>query len=175
MLLRTIILALLVLSFISCIPHKLKREVSSTESLVSQIEYLVNDPILANAQIGLYIESIKDNRIIFQQNENKLFVPASNQKLFTTAAALDNLGREYRFRTEVYAFGEISDSTLNGDLVIRGMGDPSISGKFRDGDAIAIFREWADSLKAKGIAKISGDIIGNEGFFTDQKLGNGWM
>ncbi len=175
MLLRNSILTLLIFSFLSCIPHKLKREVSSSEDLVSQIEYLVNDPILANAQIGLYIESIKDNRIIFQQNENKLFVPASNQKLFTTAAALENLGREYRFRTEVYAFGEISDSTLKGDLVIRGMGDPSISGKFRDGDALAIFREWTDSLKAKGIVKISGDIIGKEGFFTDQKLGNGWM
>jgi len=174
MLHRKFILLLFLIFFFSCTPPNKKIEISPTENLIAQIKYLINDPVLFNAQIGIYVESIKDNKVIFRQNEQKLFVPASNQKIFTTAAALENLGSEYRFRTEFYAFGEISDSVLNGNLVIRGFGDPSISGKFRNGDALAFFREFADSLKNKGIAKITGDIIGNEGFFTDKKLGSGW-
>lgn len=171
---RNFLFILFILSFLSCTPSIKVSENSPTENLIAQIKYLINDPVLANAQIGIYIESITANSVIFKQNEYKLFVPASNQKLYTTAVALEKLGIDYRFETQFYTSGDVSDSTLKGDLIIRGKGDPTISGRFREKDVKAYFRDWADSLRSKGISEIEGNVIGDDTYFQGDKLGLGW-
>ena len=168
------LLLFMIFAFFYCSPSKIERTFSNEEKLIKEINYLLSDPSLANAEIGLYIESLSDNRTVFRQNEYKLFVPASNQKLYTTAAALENLGSDFHFKTEFYSHGKIENNILNGDLIVRGMGDPSISGRFKNDDVLAYFSDWADSLKSKGITKISGKLIGNDSYFSGSKLGYGW-
>ena len=147
--------------------HKLNR-------LREEINYLLNDPNLDNANIGIYIESLSDSKVIFNQNEHKLFVPASNMKLFTSAASLVRLGKQFRYQTIIGTDSALSDSILAGNLIIRGVGDPSISGKFYDGDILACFNNWADSLKNRGIIKITGNLIGDNSYFESDILAEGW-
>jgi D-alanyl-D-alanine carboxypeptidase/D-alanyl-D-alanine-endopeptidase (penicillin-binding protein 4) len=95
-------------------------------------------------------------------------------KLYTTAAILTKLGPAYKYRTLIATNGSITDSSLNGDLIIKGFGDPSISGRLHEGDILADFRSWADSLKEHGVCRISGSLIGDNSFFTNDILAEGW-
>ena len=154
--------------------HWLSSKEKADEKLREQIRALLDDPALANAHIGVYIESLNNGHVVFAQNPYKILLPASNMKLFTTAAALVNLGAEFRYQTKIFAIGPVTDSTLNGDLVVKGSGDPSISGRFYGGNPLAVFNQWADSLKSHGIFKISGNLIGDNSFFKEPVLGEGW-
>jgi len=142
--------------------------------LHKDIAYLLDDPNLGNAYLGIYIESLGDDRIIFHQNEHKLFIPASNMKLYTSATGLVKLGENFRYQTIIGTDSTLSDSVLMGNLIIRGMGDPSISGKFNGGDILAYFYNWADSLKNRGIKKIEGKLIGDNSYFESDILADGW-
>ncbi len=147
---------------------------SSEKTLQQGIQYLLDDPNLGNAFLGVYVESLDDGAVLFRQNEHKLFIPASNMKLYTSAAGLVKLGKHFRYQTIIGTDSTISDSILNGNLIIRGTGDPSISGKFNGGDILAYFNNWADSLKNRGITKISGNLIGDNSYFESDILGDGW-
>ena len=107
-------------------------------------------------------------------NSEKLIVPASNQKLYTTAAVLDALGSDFTYTTHLYRTGEIVDSVLYGDIIIRGVGDPSISGIFYEDDRLFVFKKWAKQLRNEGIKEISGSLIANIGYFTWEKYPKGW-
>lgn len=159
----------------ACSHLGLTKTPSTQKNLQRSVSNVINDAFLKPAQIGIYIELLNNGEILYDLNSEKLFIPASNQKLFTSAVALEELGPDFQFRTEFYKEGEIRDSTLFGNLIIRGMGDPSISGEYSDEDVLAIFRQWCDSLLMHGIKNIAGEIIGNEGYFTDEQLGSGWM
>lgn len=171
---RRIFLLILVLLNVQCIFHKPALTTDPKESLVSKIQQLVDDPLLANAHLGIIIESLSDSSIIFQYNPNKLFLPASNQKLYTTATALELLGPDYRFLTQFFRTGEVQDSVLNGDLIVKGRGDPSISGRFYNDDPLFLLSNWADLLLSKGINTINGDLLGDESYFKDYRLGKAW-
>ncbi len=165
----------LLLLFVQCSTFRfVSQREARYQTVRRQIEFLLSDPTLANAHIGIYIESLKDGRVVFQNNPFKLMVPASNLKLFTTSAALINLGPEFRFRTEIYASAAPGDSTLNGDLIVKGSGDPSISGRFYHGDGLFVFKSWADSLRHLGIKEITGDLIGDNRYFKEPSFGEGW-
>jgi len=148
---------------------------SNLQILRDKISYIISDPNLFNAQIGLYIESIENGETIFANNDHKLFISASNMKIFTTATALLRFGPRFTYKTKVYRGKSIKNGVLLGDLVIRGSGDPTIAPRFSNGDSRAFFRAWADSLLAKGITKIEGNIIGDESYFTTDPLGYGWQ
>ncbi len=147
---------------------------SRYETISKQIRFLISDPSLANAHIGIYIESLKDGQVVFENNPFKLMIPASNLKLFTTAAALVNLGPQFRYSTPIFANGSQTDSVLKGDLIVKGSGDPSISGRFYHGDKLFVFKSWADSLKHRGITVIQGNLVGDNRFFKKPSMGEGW-
>jgi D-alanyl-D-alanine carboxypeptidase/D-alanyl-D-alanine-endopeptidase (penicillin-binding protein 4) len=164
-----------ILLFLGCsFSNRIKTPPSNLQKLQNEIDYLISDPNLQNAHIGIYIESLGNGKTIYRKNEHRLFVPASNMKLYTTAASLIKLKPSFQFSTLIYTDGKIVDDELSGNLIIRGKGDPTNSGRFRGGDIIAYFKDWADSLKQRGITKIEGGIIGDESYFTDNKLGKGW-
>jgi len=148
--------------------------VSPEETLHRNIAYLISDPNLFNAMIGIYVESLDNGDILFKQNEHKLFIPASNMKLFTSATALLKFGAEFRYKTELYTNGYIEAGILKGNLIVHGKGDPSISPRFYNDDFRHVFSNWAAVLKAKGITEINGDIIGDAAYFQDTPLGAGW-
>ncbi len=141
----------------------------------SQMDDIFNDPTFANANWGVLIQSLETGEYFYKRNENKLFMPASNLKLFTSSAGLILLGDDYRFTTEIYMRGRLDGSTLIGDLIIKGRGDPTLSGRFYQNNIYKVFNDWADSLLEFGIDEITGNIIGDDNEFDDQGLGTGWQ
>ena len=117
---------------------------------------------------------------LYARNAQKNFVPASVQKLLTTAAALDALGPGFRYTTTLWADGPVREGTLDGHLVVQGTGDPTIGDRLfeedypTEGDPAALFRAWADSLRAAGITAVTEHVIGDDDVFDDTELGNGW-
>jgi D-alanyl-D-alanine carboxypeptidase/D-alanyl-D-alanine-endopeptidase (penicillin-binding protein 4) len=143
--------------------------------LRGELAEIFADPAFSNAHWGVMVQSLETGEIFYRQNADKLFMPASNNKLITASVALTRLGTDHRFQTRVAAAGRITDDgTLEGDLVVIGGGDPAISERFYDDDPTAVFRDWADSLKARGISRIAGDIVGDDDLFDDVHIGPGW-
>jgi len=147
---------------------------STVAELQEQFDDIFDDPSFRNANWGVVIQSLENGEYFYKRNEDKFFIPASNLKLFTTASGLLLLGPDYRFKTNVYINGSINSSTLNGDLIIQGCGDPTISGRFFNNDIYYVFDSWIDSLLELGIDKIKGNIVGDDNLFDDLGLGNGW-
>ncbi|KQC03207.1 MAG: hypothetical protein APR54_09585 [Candidatus Cloacimonas sp. SDB] len=138
------------------------------------IETILQDSLFVSAHWGILVESLNTGEILYEHNADKLFIPASNQKILTSAAALLSLGSDFTYETKLYASGEIIDSVLYGDLIIEGSGDPTFSSEFYV-DPRLPFYCWTDTLRKLGIRKINGNIIGNDDAFDEIKFGKGWM
>lgn len=145
---------------------------ATQDPLAGELDAIFNDPRFARALWGVRIESLRDGRVIYTRNSDKLVVPASNMKLLTMAATAERLGWDFRFETRLEAVGTVTDGTLHGDLIVVGGGDPSI-------DSIAfgpppVFEEWADALAQAGIHRVTGRLIGDDNLFDDTGIGPGW-
>ena len=141
--------------------------------LRTSIDSAVNAPKFDNAFWGILIVDPASGDTLYSRNAGKLFMPASNMKIITGAAALARLGPDYRYRTAFVARGTVRDSTLRGDLLVFGRGDPTVSDHMRK-DAMAPLREIADSLRAHGIARVTGRIMPAGDAFPGPTLGYGW-
>jgi D-alanyl-D-alanine carboxypeptidase/D-alanyl-D-alanine-endopeptidase (penicillin-binding protein 4) len=117
---------------------------------------------------GALVVSLTRGDTLFSWRADQRFVPASNAKLFTTAAALHYLGPDYRFPTVLFADGQVSRGELFGDLVLYGTGDPTFA---LDTASLAPF---ADSVVRAGIRRVRGDIVGDASFFGAELLGPRW-
>ena len=146
----------------------------SSSDLRASVDRLLDAPQFENATWGVKVVNLLSGEVLYERNARKSFVPASNMKLYTSAAALNQLGPGFTYETRLYAFGSVVDSVLHGHLVVRGSGDPTIGGRYNDGDLTATFRDWADSLRDHGIARINGGIVGDDDVFDDVGLGVGW-
>lgn len=144
------------------------------DRLSTDLTRLFDDPQFDNAHWGVLIRSLKTGETVYARNERKMFMPASNMKLLSSSAAAVALTPEYRFVTRLMTNGTVKDSVLNGDLIIVGSGDPSISGRFDSGRVTITFEQWADTLKRLGIKRINGSIIGDDNCFEDEYYGAGW-
>ena len=116
--------------------------------------------------------SLEKGEVLFERNAHTLVMPASNMKILTMAVAAERLGWDFRFRTRLSTTGTIEDGVLRGDLVVVGGGDPTISD--RGGERTRVFAEWAAALKARGITRIDGRIVGDDNAFADLAIGEGW-
>jgi D-alanyl-D-alanine carboxypeptidase/D-alanyl-D-alanine-endopeptidase (penicillin-binding protein 4) len=110
---------------------------------------------------------------LYTRNAGKLFMPASNQKLLTSLVSLAQLGPDFRFRTTFATRGTVRDSVLDGDLIIIGRGDPTLSDRMQ-GEAEVGMRRIADSLTARGIHRITGRLMPGGNAFPDSIYGYGW-
>src|SRR5688572_19510264 len=99
--------------------------------------------------------------------------PASNMKLFTTAAALYYLGPQYRYSTFLLADGPIENGVLNGDLIIYGTGDPTISDRF--GMKMSVWNAFADTLAALSVREVRGNIVADATYFSGSGHAPGWQ
>src|SRR5438552_2180893 len=98
--------------------------------LEKRIASLLAQPDLSRGFWGIEVVSLSTGKVLYAQNGDKLFTPASNTKLFTTAAALSLVGPDYTFRTTVETSGTLDKyGRLNGDLLLVGRGDPNLSGR----------------------------------------------
>jgi D-alanyl-D-alanine carboxypeptidase/D-alanyl-D-alanine-endopeptidase (penicillin-binding protein 4) len=146
---------------------------SALEQLKERIHTIMTENDLQYVHWGVLIRSLESGDTWYEQEANKLFIPASNQKIPTTASVLLTLGPDYRYDTTVSHTGTIEGSTLKGDLVVRGTGDPTLYTRFYD-DPREVFWGWAKSLKEKGVSTIDGDIVGDDNAWDDNHVGSGW-
>ena len=151
--------------------------------LPDRIAAILSAPDLARGFWGIEVISLPAGISLYQQNADKLFTPASNTKLFTTAAALALIGPDYKFRTTVETTGTLDRyGRLNGDLVLVGHGDPNLSGRElpydlrtqRNDDPIQALETLADALVQKGVKFIDGDIVADDSYFAFERYGEGW-
>ena len=169
------LLASLTLVALSAPSLRAQPAATSAEELTDYVGAVLDSAAFDNAFWGVQVVNLESGEALYARNPQKSFIPASNTKLYTTAAALDLLGPNYRYRTGLYADGEVDDEgALRGNLVVRGSGDPAIGGRFTDGDLTKTFRAWADSLRAADVTRIEGDVVGDDDVFDDTPLGYGW-
>ena len=144
------------ISFFSCAPHSSLLTNKGIPSFKGKINKLIAESDL-DVSIGIKVISVEDDKTLYELNSNKLFMPASNNKIYTCAAALHYLGRDYIFKTTILK--------NNNDLVLKGGGDPDFS------------IEQLDSL-AHATAEIVEDV---NTLYLDATLldsihyGKGWM
>jgi D-alanyl-D-alanine carboxypeptidase/D-alanyl-D-alanine-endopeptidase (penicillin-binding protein 4) len=136
---------------------------------------LIGDPMFRSANWGALIVDPLTGDTLYSHNAGKLFMPASNEKLLTGATALTQLGADFRFVTRFAANGPQRDSTLDGDLIVIGRGDPTFSDSMRAGDYRNAFRDMADSLVRRGIRRIHGGVRRAGDAFPDSTYGFGWQ
>ncbi len=131
---------------------------------------------IRSGQFGIMAVSLTRGDTLFERNAGTPLVPASTMKMLTSAAAFERLGPQYQFSTDVLHDGTLGpDGTLSGNVYIRGDGDPSLSGRYLSGGPDAPMHFLADQLVARGVRRITGDVIGDASAFDDAKIPEGWL
>lgn len=149
--------------------------VAQGNTLEERLQSLMNGGVAASSISSLRVVEVTTGRVVAERNPHLPVAPASNMKLFTTAAAIDLLEQPFEFVTSVQVRGDIDRTgTLNGDVRIIGRGDPTIGGRFHDGNAAAVAENWARKLKEAGIKTVRGDLIFEYGYFDTEYVHPSW-
>lgn len=130
--------------------------------LPQALDSLMQASPVARASVGIHVVDLKTGNALYSRNADRLFLPASNMKLFTAALALERLGPDYRMTTRLVR-------APSGDLILVGSGDPSMSGRtypYRKdpppANPLQAIEDLADQAVAAGILRVDGDIVGDD-------------
>jgi serine-type D-Ala-D-Ala carboxypeptidase/endopeptidase (penicillin-binding protein 4) len=168
---------------ITAAAKKDKDKVRESKAVREKIDDILSQPDVARGFWGIEAVSLTNGKTLYTYNGDKLFTPASNTKLFTTAAALAMIGPDYQFKTTVETTGTLDKyGRLSGDVVLVGRGDPNLSGRtlpyqFGAQDReppMIVLQELADQLVQKGVRFIDGDIVGDDTFYAFERYADGW-
>src|ERR1700690_2908193 len=170
-------------TIICCLLFATQLGAAPRDPVAKRIDTILSAPDLAHGFWGIEVVSLDSGKIVYSQNADKLFTPASNTKLFTTAAALALIGPDYTSRTTVETSGNLDKyGRLIGDLVFVGRGDPNLSGRelpynlhtARNAHPIQVLEQLADALVQKGVKYVDGNIIADDSYFAFERYGEGW-
>ncbi len=135
---------------------------ASYADLQHSIDRIMSDSRMKGTSSSVAIRKASTGEIVYQSDANKAITPASTLKILTAAAALETLGENYRFTTDVLTNGEVSNGTLGGNLYLRGTGDPTL--------LKSDFDNFAAKLSNVGVKKVAGDLIGDDTWFDAVRL-----
>ncbi len=156
---------------------------AQNKELARRVDAILEQSDVARGFWGVEIEELNSGRVVYSHDADRLFTPASNTKLFTTAATLALIGPDYRFRTTVESTTPPDKyGRLSGDLVLVGRGDPNLSGRALPYDLKTerplspthVLEELANQVVARGVKVIDGDIVADDSFFVYERYGPGW-
>lgn len=136
------------------------------QSVSNAIARLLGSSAVAGGAMSVEFRDLQTGETIFSRNADKLMIPASNMKIITTAAVLSKLGPGYRFPTEVYVDGPIKGGVLDGNMYLKGYGDPSMVDE----------KLWtlARDIAYRGIIEIKGKIFADDTYFDRNMHGEDW-
>ena len=139
----------------------------SSEILKYQFESIIRDINNENdTKVGIFIKSLSDDDFAYMYNYRNPFIPASNQKLITTVSAIANLSTDFRYKTTLATDGIVKNGTLYGNLYLIGGGDPSLT--------VQDLENMVKKLKEYGINRVEGNLIGDNSYFSEEGIGQGW-
>jgi serine-type D-Ala-D-Ala carboxypeptidase/endopeptidase (penicillin-binding protein 4) len=156
---------------------------AAAASLSQAIPRVVNaTPSARNAFWGIQVMDLASGKVLYSRNADRLFVPASNAKLFTLALALARLGPDYRFETRVLADAAPgAEGRLRGALRLAGGGDPNLSARpipyrpnSKSGDPLGPMEQLADQVVAHGVKRVDGGIVGDDTWYVWEPYPEGW-
>jgi D-alanyl-D-alanine carboxypeptidase/D-alanyl-D-alanine-endopeptidase (penicillin-binding protein 4) len=129
------------------------------------------------ASVSLTVLDAKTGETVFAANPNMGMATASTLKTITSVTAFNILGKDFQYQTQFGYSGTISaDGTLNGDLIIKGAGDPTLgSWRYAGHKENEILSQMVAALQQAGIKKINGNVIGDDSIFGTQSIPNGWI
>src|ERR1700761_8293241 len=162
--------------------HPAPKHAAHPDALAANIQAILGDPAVARAHWGISVVGL-DGKPVYALNDAQYFQPASNAKLFTTAAALALLGPDFTTKTYVIADGPISsDGHLRGSLRLIGGGDPTMSGRAypysghteRPNPPLFALDDLATQVAASGIRALDGTVVADDTFFVFERYGQGW-
>jgi D-alanyl-D-alanine carboxypeptidase/D-alanyl-D-alanine-endopeptidase (penicillin-binding protein 4) len=156
---------------------------AAAQTLKQRIDARLDSPPFNRQLWGVALVDDR-GRLLYGRNQDRLFIPASNTKLLVTSVASALLPPSWTVKTSLYTGGPVVDGVIQGDLVLYGRGDPTFSDRCYaidttragvcDHDIFARFHAMADSLKARGISGIAGDLVGDGSYFEPQIVHPGW-
>lgn len=134
--------------------------------LTAAIDTILTDPRFRGSMVSVAVRDAESGEPLYERDVDRRLNPASNMKLFSSAAAMDALGADYRFSTDLLADGPVRGGTLMSDLYLRGGGDPTMLAED--------YRGLARRLKAAGVNRLQGDVVADDSFFDDVPLATAW-
>ncbi len=146
-------------------------------SLKNKVDLWTNNPALQHATIGVYLQDSETGEVLAHTDPQLSLVPGSTLKLITTATALEMLGPDFRFETQLAYSGQIKNDTLFGDLVIVGGGDPALGSSYFKEHYLEkhFLNDWIKALQQKNIVHITGNLVTDATIFEDQMIPNTWI
>jgi D-alanyl-D-alanine carboxypeptidase/D-alanyl-D-alanine-endopeptidase (penicillin-binding protein 4) len=162
--------------FLACAsPADAARKLARPVTLEQRLNVLLRRGPVRRSEIGVVVTRLGEAAPLAALNPDRPLILASTTKLFTSAAALDRLGPDYKFRTRLYRDAEIGeDGVLPGHLVVTGGGDPGLSGRWYEDDPLAVFRPWAASIANRGVRAVRDGLLLDVSFFDDVQSHPDW-
>ena len=149
--------------------------VQTLADLQSKIRGRMLAPVVSRGRIGIKIVSLNSGKVVFENDADKYYMPASNMKNFTVSTALERLGPDFKFVTSVYASGlPDANGIIKGDLRIFGRGDVSISTAFNNGDYYKGLDNLVDKIATAGVKRIEGSLVADESYFKGFAIPDTW-
>ena len=151
------------------------QEEKPNNTLQMFLERWKEDVIFRNAGISVYVYDLNRHSAVAYESPRLSLVPASTMKVVTTASALEILGSGYRFKTRIQYTGEIdSNGVLNGNIYIKGGGDPSLGSGYYKSYNADYLEKWVKAVKDAGIKSINGQIIADASIFGENTIPAHW-
>ncbi|WP_374442994.1 D-alanyl-D-alanine carboxypeptidase/D-alanyl-D-alanine-endopeptidase [Epilithonimonas sp.] len=147
---------------------------SVADNLDKSVKEMLSASNALSASLSFYVSDENGNQI-YEYNGNKGLSTASTQKIFTSAAALETLGKDYQFKTTASYSGKISNGTLDGDLYITSNGDPTLgTWRYENYKPENFKQQLLEAIRKSGIKKITGNLVVDDSYFDFQSTPGGW-
>jgi D-alanyl-D-alanine carboxypeptidase/D-alanyl-D-alanine-endopeptidase (penicillin-binding protein 4) len=160
--LRLVVVALLLALHAACAPPRAAGPPAQNgvpgDGVAARVERTLAEPPLDGLHVGILAVEARSGRTVLERNAARRFIPASNQKLLTVAAAFHHLGPQFRWETALWSDAPLVDGSLQGDLVLMATGDPTLSERWWP-SARSALEALADSLRAAGVRRVEGDLV----------------
>jgi D-alanyl-D-alanine carboxypeptidase/D-alanyl-D-alanine-endopeptidase (penicillin-binding protein 4) len=147
----------------------------TASALASDVNVMIGDGA-RSGHWGVLIVSLTRGDTLYSRNPDDMMQPASTMKLMTSALSLERFGPDHQFSTDVFRDGPVgADGTLNGNIYLRGDGDPGFSNRFLRGDPDAPVEMLARFVAGAGVKHVRGDLVADASAFEQRKIPEGWQ